>query len=145
MNLTKGPVRIGGILDCIVFSLLHAHCQNIMCQRKNLVIRELPARIQNCLSEGVRLWEEGGSKYHYKRAIIGPPAKRHLNGVSLACRWWPNIECWLGSFKIFQGIRTSIARNPIFLWFFIGGGGGGGGGSGPPISPPLDQHMELRA
>ena len=24
---------------------------------------------------------EGGSKYHYKRAIIGPPAKRHLNGV----------------------------------------------------------------
>ena len=25
----------------------------------------------------------GGSKYHYKRAIIGPPAKRHLNGVSL--------------------------------------------------------------
>ena len=26
------------------------------------------------------------SKYHYKRAIIGPPAKRHLNGFSLACR-----------------------------------------------------------
>ena len=24
------------------------------------------------------------SKYHYKRAIIGPLAKRHLNGVSLA-------------------------------------------------------------
>ena len=24
---------------------------------------------------------EGGSKYHYLRAIIGPPAKRHLNGV----------------------------------------------------------------
>ena len=22
-------------------------------------------------------------------AIIGPPAKRHLNGVSLADRWWP--------------------------------------------------------
>ena len=29
---------------------------------------------------------EGGSKYHYKRAIIGPPAKRHLNGAALACR-----------------------------------------------------------
>ena len=27
-----------------------------------------------------------GSKYHFKRALIGPPAKRHLNGVSLACR-----------------------------------------------------------
>ena len=29
---------------------------------------------------------EGESKYHYKRAIIGPPPKRHLNGVSLECR-----------------------------------------------------------
>ena len=28
-------------------------------------------------------WGEGGSKYHF-RDIIGPPAKRHLNGVSLA-------------------------------------------------------------
>ena len=26
------------------------------------------------------------SKYHYKWAIIGLPAKCHLNGVSLACR-----------------------------------------------------------
>ena len=39
-------------------------------------------------------------KYYYKQAIIGPPAKRHLNGFSLACRWWTNIECWLGSFVI---------------------------------------------
>ena len=28
----------------------------------------------------------GGSKYHYKRAIIGTPMKRHLNGVSLTCQ-----------------------------------------------------------
>ena len=28
---------------------------------------------------------ESGSKYHYKRAIISPPAKRHLNGISLVC------------------------------------------------------------
>ena len=27
-----------------------------------------------------------GTKYHYLRAIGGPPAKLHLNGVSLACR-----------------------------------------------------------
>ena len=27
----------------------------------------------------------------------------HLNGVSLACRSWPNIECWLGSFCDFSG------------------------------------------
>ena len=25
-------------------------------------------------------------KYHYERVIIGPPAKRHSNGVSQACR-----------------------------------------------------------
>ena len=42
--------------------------------------------------------ERRGLEYHYKRAIIGPPGKRHLNGVSLAGRWWPNIEfSWLGS------------------------------------------------
>ena len=31
-------------------------------------------------------WEERGSKYHNMRTNIGPPAKRHLNGVSRACR-----------------------------------------------------------
>ena len=29
---------------------------------------------------------EGGSKYHYKRATIGPPAKRHLNDVACCLR-----------------------------------------------------------
>ena len=29
---------------------------------------------------------EEGSKYHYLRAIIGQPAKRHLDGVSMAYR-----------------------------------------------------------
>ena len=29
---------------------------------------------------------EDPNKYHYERAIIDPPAKRHLNGVSLAGR-----------------------------------------------------------
>ena len=50
-----------------------------------------------------------------KRAIIGPPAKHHLNGVSLAGRLWPNIECPLGSFMIFHGIQTSIDNKPIAL------------------------------
>ena len=78
---------------------------------------------------GVQLWQvmlccwwgEGGSKYHYERAIIAPPAKRHLNGVSLACQWWPNVDCWLGSFVIFQGIRTSIVKKPCFCEFSGGG------------------------
>ena len=67
-------------------------------------------------------WGEGGFKYHHdKRAIIGPPAKRHLNGVSLAWWWWPNIECWLCSFVIFLGIRTSFAKKPyIFVIFQVG-------------------------
>ena len=77
-----------------------------------------------------------GTKYHYKRAIIGPPVKHNLNGVSLACRWWPYIEWWLGSFVIFRGSGPVLLRKPIFCDF----SGGGGGGSGPPV-PPLDPRM----
>ena len=99
------------------------------------------ARIQKVLPERVQIWQlwwgEEGSKYHYKRAIIGPPAKRQLNGILLACRCWPNIECWLGSLVIFQGIRTSIAKKPYIFVIFRGGGGGG---SGPPV-PPLDPNL----
>ena len=68
------------------------------------------------------------------RAIISPPAKRHLNGVSLACLWWPNTECWLGSFVFFRGSEPVLLRNPIFLWFFRGG-------SRPPVPPSLDPRM----
>ena len=60
--------------------------------------------------------------------------------VSLACRCWPNIECWLGGFVIFQGIRTSIAKKPyIFVIFFRGGG------SGPlyPPTPSGSAHVPL--
>ena len=63
-------------------------------------------------------WWEGGSKYHYKRAIIGPQTKRHLNGVLLLCWWWPNIEYWLG-----QGIRARIAKKPYIFVIFSAGGG----------------------
>ena len=55
------------------------------------------------------------SKYHYKRALFGLPAKRHLNGVSLACRFLPKIESWLGSFTILRGSGTVLLKNPIFL------------------------------
>ena len=83
-------------------------------------------------------WGKGGSKYYYKRANNGPSAKRHINGVSLACRWWPNIECWLCSFVIFRGSRPVLLRNPKFLRFFRGG-------VGTPCLPPLDPHMNLKA
>ena len=99
------------------------------------------ARIQKVLSEGVQLWQvfflvwwgEEGSKYHSKRTIISPPAKRHLNGVSLACRWWLYIECGLGSVLFLRGSGLVLLRNPIFLWFFRG--------DLDPRSPPLDPHM----
>ena len=105
------------------------------------VIIDNHAWIQKVLQEGVHLWweffvvvifscwGEEGSKYHHKRVNIVLPAKRHLNGVSQACGCWPNIKCWLGSFVIFQRIRTSIAKKPyIFVIFQVG--------SGPPDTPP---------
>ena len=71
-----------------------------------------------------------------RRAFIGPPAKRHLNGVSLACQWGPNIEYWLGSFVIFRRSGPVLLRNPICLWLFRGDWGPD---SLPP--PPLDPRM----
>ena len=50
------------------------------------LIHGIHGRIQKILSVGSNfgLVDKGWEKYHYKRAVIGPPAKRHLNGVSLA-------------------------------------------------------------
>ena len=61
-----------------------------------------------------------------------PTSETPLNGVSLACWWWPNVECWLGSFWEFQGIRSSIAKKFYVFVIFQVGGGGGGGGDCPP-------------
>ena len=72
-----------------------------------------------------------GSRYYYKRAIIGLPAKRHLNGVK-----WP--FCWRADAAglslnarmitvIFQEIRTRIAEKLYIFVIFRGGGGGVGG------------------
>ena len=33
-----------------------------------------------------------------------------------------NMECWLGGFVIFQGIPTSIAKEPYIFVIFQGGG-----------------------
>ena len=58
-----------------------------------------------------------------------PASQTSLNAVSLVCRWWPNMEYWLGSFVIFQGIRTSIAKKLYIFVIFQGGG--------DTLSPPL--------
>ena len=59
------------------------------------------------------------------------------NDVSLAGRWWFKIECWLGSLVNFQGIWTSITKEPysfvIFQW--------GGGGSVPPLDPRMGYNQ----
>ena len=73
---------------------------------------------------GGGLAEKRGSKYH---------CKQFLNSVSLACRLWPNMECWIGSFVIFQGIRTSIAKEPYIFVFYQGGP--------DPLYLPLDLRM----
>ena len=66
--------------------------------------------------------EGGWIQIPLKTGHQGPTSEMPLNGVTLACRWWPNIENWLGSFVIFQGIWTSIAKKPYILWFFDGWG-----------------------
>ena len=42
------------------------------------------------------------------RATIGPPAKRHPDGVSLAGRWWSSIICIL---RIFSYICVNLIAN----------------------------------
>ena len=97
---------------------------------QNWISKEFLFRTRFCTSAHPR-----GSNFdnvfdHNKRVIIGPPGKRHLNGVSLASRWCLNIECWLGSFVIFLGIRTSIAQTLYIFVIFQGGRGGP-----DPLSP----------
>ena len=79
----------------------------------------------------------GGGIEDPNTSINGPPwalpAKRHFNGISLAGRCWPYIECWLGSFVIFQGILTSIAKAINFCDF--------SGGGPDPLSSLLDPPM----
>ena len=55
--------------------------------------------------------------------LYRPAAKRHRNGISLDGRCRPNIECWLGSFVIFLGIGTSIAKKLYIFVIFLTLGG----------------------
>ena len=97
----------------------------------NLLWQTLQTFIQKILSEGVQLWQPFCFSSRGGRIQIPLSEGQHqhtsempLSGVSLECRWWPNIDCWLCSFVIFRGSGPVLLRNPIFLWFFRGGGGG---------------------
>ena len=56
-------------------------------------------------------WGEGASKHHYKWAFFG---------VSLACQWSPNIECWLDSFVIFRD-PDQYCQEILYFCDFSGG------------------------
>ena len=77
-------------------------------------------------SEGVQLWLfflSWWGREDPNTTKSGPSSARSetpLNGVSLAGRWWSNIECWLGRFDVLQGIRTSIAKKPYIFVIFQG-------------------------
>ena len=51
---------------------------------------------------------ERGSKYHYMRAIIGQPAKRHLNDVSLD--GGPTLNAALVALWFYRGSGPVLLR-----------------------------------
>ena len=55
----------------------------------------------------------------------GTSSARQRNDIQMAFRWWPNIECWFGSF----------VKPYIFCDF-------SGGESIPPAIPTLDPRMD---
>ena len=85
--------------------------------------RESVLVFQNVLSEGCPTF----TTFFFCFIFLGDEGREdpntttvecHLNDVSLTSKICPNIEFWLGSFVILQGIRTSIAkkiRNPTAL------------------------------
>ena len=41
-----------------------------------------------------------------------PASETPFNGVSLACRWWPNVVCWLGCSENFREFDLVLLRGP---------------------------------
>ena len=73
--------------------------------------------IQKVFSEGVKLWLRFFLSWcHYKRAIIAPPAERHLN--SWRDDGGPSLNADLVALWFYRGSRPVLLRYPIFfLWF----------------------------
>ena len=113
-------IYMWGLLGWIFLENLEISTIDLFCPHNACMETEVQLwRCFFCFCIFLVWWRKEGSKYHYKRAINSPPAKRHLNGVSLVGRWWPNIECWIGSCD-FKGIRTSIAKEAYALVIFQG-------------------------
>ena len=72
------PVMIRGWDEAVVtndWRILYSPCADP---------ESLPEGVQLC---NVFFFDEKIQIPLYKRVIVDPPVKRHLNGVSLACRW----------------------------------------------------------
>ena len=68
---------------------------------------------------GSELWQRFFFFFKGERIQISLKAGHHrpasetpFNGVSLACRWWPNVECWLGCSENFRGFCLVLLRGP---------------------------------
>ena len=97
-------------------------------------------------SEGVQLWQRFFFVYFFSWwgiedpniPINGPPLVRQQNAIEMAFRWradaGPTLNAGLVALWFFQGILTSIAKNPYILWFFKGGP--------DPLSPSLDPRLQ---
>ena len=56
-----------------------------------------------------------GSKYHYQRAIIGPPAKSHLMPFHWRADECTKLNAGLIDLRFFRESGPALLRNPIFL------------------------------
>ena len=75
------------------------------------------AGIQKVLLESSNFFSDKG-KEDPNSTKSGPSSARQRNaiyGFPLSGQLLPDIECWLGSFVIFQGIPTSIAKKPYIF------------------------------
>ena len=75
----------------------------------NTFLLLLHAQIQKVLSEGgptLTFFLVDEMREDPNSTKSGPSSARQNNAILMR----PKIECWLGSFVIFQGIQTSIAK-----------------------------------
>ena len=77
-------------------------------------------------------WGEGGYKSIFKRAIIGPQAKRRFAGMPMNAQH----RMLASQLRFFRGSGPVLLENPVFLWFFRGWGG-----SGPPVPLSGTAHV----
>ena len=68
----------------------------------------------------------------------GPSSAHQRNSIKMTFAGGPNIVCWLSSFQIFHGIRTSIAKEPHSFVIFQGGG------APDPLPPSGSAHEASR-